>query len=69
MYLVVVYVSALNSAWLYAVASLLSITYLAFVGYLVSVNLFPVSLSVERLLRRQSLEVGSASTIKRQGCV
>ena len=49
MYLVVLYVSALNSVWLYVVASFLSIVYLAFVGYLVSMNLFrnPRSLGVE----------------------
>ncbi|XP_056441051.1 natural resistance-associated macrophage protein 2-like [Gadus chalcogrammus] len=45
MYLVVVYVSALNSAWLYAVASLLSITYLAFVGYLTWLCLIALGMS------------------------
>uniref|UniRef100_A0A8C5C450 Solute carrier family 11 member 2 n=1 Tax=Gadus morhua TaxID=8049 RepID=A0A8C5C450_GADMO len=49
MYLVVVYVSALNSAWLYAVASLLSITYLAFVGYLVSTWLCLIALGMSGL--------------------
>ncbi|KAG7237737.1 hypothetical protein INR49_031728 [Caranx melampygus] len=35
MYFVVTYVTALNSVWLYVVASLLSVAYLTFVGYLV----------------------------------
>lgn len=36
MYFVVVYVATLNSVWLYVLAALLCILYLAFVGYLVS---------------------------------
>lgn len=36
MYFVVVYVTALNTVLLYVLASLLSIAYLCFVGYLVS---------------------------------
>ncbi|CAJ1084422.1 natural resistance-associated macrophage protein 2-like [Xyrichtys novacula] len=35
MYFVVVYVTALNSVWLYVLAAFLSIAYLTFVGYLV----------------------------------
>uniref|UniRef100_A0A8C9WPV6 Solute carrier family 11 member 2 n=1 Tax=Scleropages formosus TaxID=113540 RepID=A0A8C9WPV6_SCLFO len=39
MYFVVVYVTGLNSVWLYVLAALLSVAYLCFVGYLVSGDL------------------------------
>ncbi|KAM9343771.1 natural resistance-associated macrophage protein 2-like isoform 2-T3 [Pholidichthys leucotaenia] len=47
MYFVVVYVTALGSAWLYVVAAFLSIAYLLFVGYLVWLCL--IALGVSRL--------------------
>lgn len=36
LYFVVIYVTALHSVWLYVMAALLCVSYLAFVGYLVS---------------------------------
>ncbi|KAL6119394.1 slc11a2 [Pungitius sinensis] len=47
MYFVVVFVSDLDSAWLYALAAVLSIAYLLFVGYLVWLCL--IALGVSRL--------------------
>ncbi|XP_023812708.1 natural resistance-associated macrophage protein 2 isoform X2 [Oryzias latipes] len=45
MYFVVIYVTALNSAWLYALAAVLSIAYLTFVGYLVWLCLIALGVS------------------------
>ncbi|CAL8366902.1 unnamed protein product [Lota lota] len=45
MYFVVVYVTTLNSVWLYILASVLSITYLAFVGYLAWLCLIALGVS------------------------
>lgn len=39
MYFVVIYVAALHSVWLYVLAAVLSVAYLSFVGYLVSLLL------------------------------
>ncbi|XP_037334736.2 natural resistance-associated macrophage protein 2-like [Pungitius pungitius] len=47
MYFVVVFVSGLDSAWLYALAAVLSVAYLLFVGYLVWLCL--IALGVSRL--------------------
>ncbi|XP_022618929.1 natural resistance-associated macrophage protein 2-like isoform X2 [Seriola dumerili] len=45
MYFVVIYVTALNSVWLYVVAAFLSIAYLTFVGYLVWLCLIALGVS------------------------
>lgn len=45
MYFVVVYVTALDSVWLYVVAAFLSIGYLTFVGYLVWLCLIALGVS------------------------
>ncbi|XP_044065991.1 natural resistance-associated macrophage protein 2-like [Siniperca chuatsi] len=45
MYFVVVYVTALDSAWLYVLAAFLSIAYLTFVGYLVWLCLIALGVS------------------------
>ncbi|XP_043980606.1 natural resistance-associated macrophage protein 2-like [Gambusia affinis] len=45
MYFVVVYVTALNSVWLYVLAAFLSLAYLTFVGYLVWLCLIALGVS------------------------
>ncbi|KAF6715131.1 Natural resistance-associated macrophage protein 2 [Oryzias melastigma] len=45
MYFVVVYVTALNSVWLYVLAAFLSLAYLTFVGYLVWLCLIALGIS------------------------
>ncbi|XP_070695169.1 natural resistance-associated macrophage protein 2-like [Pempheris klunzingeri] len=45
MYFVVVYVTALNSVWLYVLAAFLSVAYLTFVGYLVWLCLIALGVS------------------------
>ncbi|XP_071333528.1 natural resistance-associated macrophage protein 2-like [Trachinotus anak] len=45
MYFVVIYVTALNSVWLYVLAAFLSIAYLTFVGYLVWLCLIALGVS------------------------
>lgn len=45
MYFVVVYVSALDSAWLYVLAAFLSVAYLGFVGYLAWLCLIALGVS------------------------
>ncbi|XP_023197140.1 natural resistance-associated macrophage protein 2-like isoform X1 [Xiphophorus maculatus] len=59
MYFVVVYVTALNSVWLYVLAAFLSLAYLTFVGYLVWLCL--IALGVSCL--DPSIKRGNDSTI------
>uniref|UniRef100_A0A4W5MHG8 Solute carrier family 11 member 2 n=1 Tax=Hucho hucho TaxID=62062 RepID=A0A4W5MHG8_9TELE len=49
MYFVVIYVTSLNSVWLYVLAAFLCIAYLGFVGYLVSTWLCLIALGVSCL--------------------
>ncbi|KAJ3586784.1 hypothetical protein NHX12_013177 [Muraenolepis orangiensis] len=55
MYFVVVYVTALNSVWLYILASVLSVAYLMFVGYLAWLCLIGLGVSgLDRCSRKRN---------------
>ncbi|KAE8292820.1 Natural resistance-associated macrophage protein 2 [Larimichthys crocea] len=64
MYFVVVYVSALHSAWLYVLAAFFSIAYLTFIGYLVWLCL--IALGVSRLDPTTRKENDTTVLIERQ---